>query len=67
MDTHYCGTLAVTREFAPILERNGGGAVLNVLPGDLTGLYPALASVINFRQFRGSPGPRNAGVGDPGV
>ncbi|MBE1498310.1 NAD(P)-dependent dehydrogenase (short-subunit alcohol dehydrogenase family) [Amycolatopsis lexingtonensis] len=31
MDTHYFGTLAVTREFAPILERNGGGAVLNVL------------------------------------
>jgi NAD(P)-dependent dehydrogenase (short-subunit alcohol dehydrogenase family) len=31
MDTHYFGTLAVTRAFAPILERNGGGAVLNVL------------------------------------
>jgi NAD(P)-dependent dehydrogenase (short-subunit alcohol dehydrogenase family) len=31
MDTHYFGTLAVTREFAPILERTGGGAVLNVL------------------------------------
>jgi len=31
MDTHYFGTLGVTREFAPILERNGGGAVLNVL------------------------------------
>ncbi|WP_410572186.1 SDR family oxidoreductase [Amycolatopsis sp. cmx-4-61] len=31
MDTHYFGTLAVTREFAPVLARNGGGAVLNVL------------------------------------
>ena len=31
MDTHYFGTLSVTREFAPVLERNGGGAVLNVL------------------------------------
>lgn len=31
MDTHYFGTLAVTRAFAPALERNGGGAVLNVL------------------------------------
>lgn len=31
MDTHFFGTLAVTREFAPVLERNGGGAVLNVL------------------------------------
>ena len=31
MDTHYFGTLSVTREFAPILAKNGGGAVLNVL------------------------------------
>jgi short-subunit dehydrogenase len=31
MDTHFFGTLAVTRAFAPVLERNGGGAVLNVL------------------------------------
>lgn len=31
MDTHYFGTLAVSRAFAPVLARNGGGAVLNVL------------------------------------
>ncbi|WP_433362016.1 SDR family oxidoreductase [Actinoplanes sp. CA-142083] len=31
MDTHYYGTLAVTRAFAPIIEANGGGAILNVL------------------------------------
>ncbi|MEV6041214.1 SDR family oxidoreductase [Nonomuraea sp. NPDC052116] len=31
MDTHFFGTLAVTRAFAPILARNGGGAILNVL------------------------------------
>jgi len=31
MDTHYFGTLNVTREFVPVIERNGGGAVLNVL------------------------------------
>lgn len=31
MDTHYFGTLSVTRAFAPVLEKNGGGAVLNVL------------------------------------
>lgn len=31
METHYFGTLAVTRAFVPALERNGGGAVLNVL------------------------------------
>ena len=31
MDTHYFGTLNVTRAFAPIIERDGGGAILNVL------------------------------------
>jgi NAD(P)-dependent dehydrogenase (short-subunit alcohol dehydrogenase family) len=31
MDTHYFGTLLVTRAFAPVIEGNGGGAVLNVL------------------------------------
>lgn len=31
METHYFGTLATAREFAPILGRNGGGAILNVL------------------------------------
>ena len=29
--THFWGTLSVTRAFAPILARNGGGAILNVL------------------------------------
>jgi NAD(P)-dependent dehydrogenase (short-subunit alcohol dehydrogenase family) len=31
MDTHFWGTLDVIREFAPVLGRNGGGAVVNVL------------------------------------
>ncbi|MEV5739344.1 SDR family oxidoreductase [Microbispora rosea] len=31
METHYFGTLAMAREFAPVLGRNGGGAILNVL------------------------------------
>lgn len=31
MDTNYFGTLSVVRAFAPIIERNGGGAILNVL------------------------------------
>ena len=30
-DTHFWGTLDVIREFAPTLERNGGGAIVNVL------------------------------------
>ena len=31
MDTNYFGTLAVIRAFAPKIEANGGGAILNVL------------------------------------
>lgn len=31
METHYFGTLNVIREFVPILEKNGGGSILNVL------------------------------------
>ncbi|MEU4694839.1 SDR family oxidoreductase [Actinoplanes sp. NPDC023714] len=31
METNYFGTLAVTRQFAPVIEANGGGAILNVL------------------------------------
>ena len=31
MDTHFFGTLAVTRAFAPAIAANGGGAILNVL------------------------------------
>jgi len=31
MSVNYFGTLSVTRAFAPILARNGGGAVVNVL------------------------------------
>ncbi len=31
METHYFGTLNTTREFVPIIEKNGGGSILNVL------------------------------------
>ena len=44
MDTHYFGTLAVTRAFAPVLERNGGGAVLNVLSVLSWVTYPTVAA-----------------------
>ncbi len=40
METHYFGTLAVSRAFAPIIEANGGGAILNVL-SVLSWLHPA--------------------------
>ena len=31
METHFFGPLTVTRAFAPVIEGNGGGAVVNVL------------------------------------
>lgn len=31
METNYFGTLSVTRAFAPVIERNGGGAIVNFL------------------------------------
>lgn len=40
MDTHYFGTLNVVRAFAPVLERNGGGTILNVL-SVLSWMHPA--------------------------
>jgi NAD(P)-dependent dehydrogenase (short-subunit alcohol dehydrogenase family) len=40
METHYFGTLAVTNAFAPVIEGNGGGAILNVL-SVLSWLHPS--------------------------
>jgi len=31
LDTHFWGTLEVIRAFAPVLERTGGGAIVNIL------------------------------------
>lgn len=42
MDVHFWGTLMMTRAFAPVLARHGGGAVLNVM------------SVLSFRTFPGN-------------
>ncbi|MFG2651451.1 SDR family oxidoreductase [Streptomyces sp. NPDC048436] len=40
METNFFGPLATTRAFAPVIEANGGGAVLNVL-SVLSWLHPA--------------------------
>ncbi|MGW3569956.1 SDR family oxidoreductase [Streptomyces sp. NPDC000941] len=40
METNFFGPLAMTRAFAPVIEGNGGGAVLNVL-SVLSWLHPA--------------------------
>jgi NAD(P)-dependent dehydrogenase (short-subunit alcohol dehydrogenase family) len=42
MDTNFYGPLVVTREFAPIIGGNGGGAVLNIL-SVISWLHPAQA------------------------
>jgi NAD(P)-dependent dehydrogenase (short-subunit alcohol dehydrogenase family) len=39
METNYFGVLAATRAFAPVIEANGGGAILNVL-SVLSWLHP---------------------------
>src|SRR3712207_4548291 len=38
--SNFFGTLSVLRAFAPVLERNGGGAVLNILSA-LSWFHPA--------------------------
>ncbi|MET9059365.1 SDR family oxidoreductase [Streptomyces antibioticus] len=40
METNFYGPLAATRAFAPVIEGNGGGAILNVL-SVLSWLHPA--------------------------
>jgi NAD(P)-dependent dehydrogenase (short-subunit alcohol dehydrogenase family) len=44
METNYLGTLAMRRAFAPILKRNGGGALVNVLSVVSWYVDPALGS-----------------------
>src|SRR3954466_14629487 len=52
METHYFGTLAVTRAFAPIIEANGGGAILNVL-SVLSWFHPAGAGAYSSAKAAG--------------
>ncbi|SEN70848.1 SDR family oxidoreductase [Paenibacillus sp. OK076] len=47
LDTHFFGTLSMVRAFAPVIENNGGGTVLNILSalswfsGGTAGAYTA--------------------------
>ncbi|HEX5205843.1 MAG TPA: SDR family oxidoreductase [Actinoplanes sp.] len=52
MDTHYYGTLAVTRAFVPVIEANGGGAILNVL-SVLSWFHPAGAGAYSGAKAAG--------------
>lgn len=40
MDTHYWGNLAMVRAFAPVIEANGGGTIVNVLSALSWFAYP---------------------------
>ncbi|WP_439693136.1 SDR family oxidoreductase [Curtobacterium sp. SP.BCo] len=40
MDTHFWGNLAMVRAFAPVIERNGGGGIVNVLSALSWFVYP---------------------------
>ncbi|GAA0565731.1 SDR family oxidoreductase [Paractinoplanes ferrugineus] len=52
METHYFGTLGVTRAFVPVLEANGGGAILNVL-SVLSWFHPAQAGAYSAAKAAG--------------
>jgi NAD(P)-dependent dehydrogenase (short-subunit alcohol dehydrogenase family) len=52
METHYFGTLAVTRAFVPAIEANGGGAILNVL-SVLSWWHPAQAGAYSAAKAAG--------------
>jgi NAD(P)-dependent dehydrogenase (short-subunit alcohol dehydrogenase family) len=52
METHYFGTLQVIRAFAPVIEDNGGGAILNVL---------SVLSWVHLAEFGGYSAAKAAG------
>lgn len=51
MEVNYFGTLAMCRAFAPVLARNGGGAILNVL---------SAAALVNVPNMGGYPPSKSA-------
>ncbi len=44
MEVNYFGTLMVSRAFAPVLKKNGGGALVNILSVASLGNFPVLGS-----------------------
>jgi NAD(P)-dependent dehydrogenase (short-subunit alcohol dehydrogenase family) len=52
METHYFGTLNVTRAFVPIIEHNGGGSILNVL-SVLSWLHPPTSGAYSAAKSAG--------------
>lgn len=52
METHYFGTLNVTRAFVPVIEHNGGGSILNVL-SVLSWLHPPTSGAYSAAKAAG--------------
>ena len=52
METHFFGTLNVTRAFVPIIEHNGGGSILNVL-SVLSWLHPPTSGAYSAAKAAG--------------
>lgn len=73
MDSNYYGTLAMIRGFAPVLARNGGGAILNVLSAvawqtvDGNTAYAANAGVVLAAAASASDDTAGECVEAPGV
>jgi NAD(P)-dependent dehydrogenase (short-subunit alcohol dehydrogenase family) len=44
MEVNYFGTLMMSRAFAPVLKKNGGGAMVNILSVASLGNFPVLGS-----------------------
>ena len=44
MEVNYFGTLMMSRAFAPVLKKNGGGALVNILSVASLGNFPVLGS-----------------------
>ena len=67
MDTHFFGTLAVTRAFAPQLAARGSSAVLNILSGLSWVSFPGVRRLLR-RQVGGVVADQRAapGAGGPG-
>jgi NAD(P)-dependent dehydrogenase (short-subunit alcohol dehydrogenase family) len=54
MDTHFFGTLAVTRAFAPKIAANGGGSILNVLSALSWVSFPGVGGYCAAKSAEGS-------------
>ena len=71
MEVNYFGTLMMTRAFASVLKKNGGGALVNILSVASLGNFPVLGSYSATKAALHFLDPGNTGgvgrAGDAGV